>query len=130
MGEPAHIRAFVALDLDATSLRRVARVADRLRMGSGAPSAAWTPVDKLHVTLKFAGQLPTVAVVPLGKALQPLAEGKPPPPACGLRLDAFPSSSDARIVVVELDDGSKAIAKLAARIEKLVGKYGVAPEER
>ena len=35
----ATIRAFVALDLDPMSLRRVVRVADRLRMGSGAPSA-------------------------------------------------------------------------------------------
>ena len=35
----ATLRAFVALDLDPMSLRRVVRVADRLRMGSGAPSA-------------------------------------------------------------------------------------------
>src|SRR5579871_1010706 len=84
------IRAFVALDLDSMSLRRVVRVADRLRMSSGAPSATWTPSDKMHVTLKFMGDLAEDQVVPLGKALAPLVEAAAPLPACAMRLAAFP----------------------------------------
>ena len=55
--KPERIRAFVALDLDSLSLRRVMRTADRLRMASGAPAATWTTGDKMHITLKFAGHL-------------------------------------------------------------------------
>jgi len=124
------IRAFVALDLEPMSHRRVARLSDRLRMGSGAPSATWTPTANLHVTLKFAAELPVSAVTPLSEALAPLVEGKPPPPACSLRLDAFPSVKEAKIVVVELVDATGALAKLAAKVEKLTSKYGVAKEER
>lgn len=124
------IRAFAALDLDATSLRRVVRLADRLRMGSGAPSAVWTPAGNMHVTLKFMGALPLAAVAPLGKALRPLAEGKEAPPPSPLRLTAFPSPEDARIVVAELEDPGGAIAKLAARVEKLALKHGLEKDDR
>ena len=72
------LRAFVALELDAPSSRRIGRVSDRLRMGSGAPSATWTPAPKMHVTLKFLGDLALEDVAPLGQALRPIAEGIAP----------------------------------------------------
>lgn len=124
------IRAFVALDLDPMSLRRVVRVADRLRMGSGAPSASWTSAGKMHVTLKFMDPFPLEAVTPLGQGLRSLVEDKPAPEPCSLRLAAFPSVEDARIVVVELDDPRGAVGKLAAKIEKLASKYGVPKDDR
>lgn len=124
------IRAFAALDLDATSLRRVVRLADRLRMGSGAPSANWTPAGNMHVTLKFMGALALDAVAPLGQALRPLVEGKPPPEPSSLRLTAFPSPQEARVVVAELEDPDGAIGKIAAKIDKLAQKHGVPKEDR
>jgi 2'-5' RNA ligase len=128
--KPAAIRAFAALDLDSMSLRRVARVADRLRMSSGAPSATWTAPSKMHVTVKFMGELPLDAVESLGEAMRPLVEGHPAPPASPLRLAAFPRTADARVVVVELDDASGTMAALAEKIDKLAGKHGVPKEER
>ncbi|HEY8086922.1 MAG TPA: 2'-5' RNA ligase family protein, partial [Polyangiaceae bacterium] len=86
------IRAFVALDLDSMSLRRVVRVSDRLRMSSGAPSATWVPAGNLHVTLKFMGALAVDAVPSLGKAVAALVEGKPAPPPSVMRLAAFPEA--------------------------------------
>src|SRR5271169_6251356 len=95
-GKVEALRAFVALDLDAASQRRIGRVSDRLRMGSGAPSAMWTPAPKMHVTLKFLGDIAAEVVTPLGQSLRPLAEGKPAPAPFAFRLDAFPSVKDAR----------------------------------
>jgi 2'-5' RNA ligase len=124
------IRAFVALDLDSMSVRRAARVADRLRMGSGAPSAAWTTRDKLHLTLKFMGSLRAQAVAPLGKALGALVEAKraPSPGACSLQ--AFPSAEMASFVVIEFEDPGGTLAKLAEKIDKIAYKHGVAREAR
>jgi 2'-5' RNA ligase len=124
------LRAFVALDLDPQGLRRMVRLSDRLRMSSGAPSATWVPAAKMHVTLKFAAELPQSAVAPLAKALAALAEGKAAPPACALKLAAFPSAAKASVVVAELVDGKGALAKLAAKVDKLFVKYGVPPETR
>jgi RNA 2',3'-cyclic 3'-phosphodiesterase len=118
------IRAFVALDLDSVSVRRVARVADRLRMGSGAPSAAWTPSAKLHVTLKFMGELPVDAVLSLGNALGALVAGKKAPRPGSFRLDAFPSVEEAEIVVAALEDPFGDLRKLAASLDKIASKQG------
>jgi 2'-5' RNA ligase len=130
MGAAEDFRAFVALDLSSISLRRVAQVAERLRMGTGAPSATWTPAAKMHITLKFIPALAAHAVVPLGRALRPLAEGKPAPSPCALRLTAFPAVEDARVVVAELCDTQGALAALAEKVDRLTAKYGVAREER
>jgi 2'-5' RNA ligase len=124
------IRAFVALDLDPTSLRRVARVADRLRMASGAPSATWVPASRMHVTLKFMGELPIEVVAPLGDALRPLASGQSAPKACPIRLNAFPTIEEAHIVVADLEDPSGDLAKLAEKVEKLAHRYGITQDER
>jgi 2'-5' RNA ligase len=124
------IRAFVAVDLDAKSLRRVVRVADRLRMASGAPSATWTPHENLHVTLKFMGGLPSTAVAPLGKALAPLVDPQQALQPGSCRLDAFPSIGHANIVVMVLADPLGQLAKLAAKVEKLAARHGIAPEAR
>jgi 2'-5' RNA ligase len=124
------VRAFLALDLDASSLRRVARVADRLRMGSGAPSATWVPATRMHVTMKFVAELPIETIDPLGKSLRPLVEGKRAPKACSFRLNAFPTIEQARVVIVELVDASGELTKLADKVDKVVHTYGIPREER
>jgi RNA 2',3'-cyclic 3'-phosphodiesterase len=117
------LRAFVALDLDAVSVRRVARVADRLRMGSGAPSATWTPAPKMHATVKFLGNVARGAIERL------VADKKAPRPGT-FHLDAFPSVEAARVVVALLEDPHGDLAKLAGRLDKLGVKFGVAPEKK
>lgn len=124
------LRAFVALDLDPMSVRRVARVADRLRMGSGAPSASWTPPAKMHVTMKFLGDVARDSIAPLAKAIEPLTAGEKPPRAGTFHLDAFPSLAAARVVVAMLEDPHGDLAKLAARLDEIGSKFGVAAEKR
>jgi 2'-5' RNA ligase len=133
MGGPKsaeRIRAFVALDLDAKSVRRVVRVADRLRMASGAPSATWTPQGNVHLTLKFMADLPAVATAPLGEALATLAGAGKAPQLGTCSLQAFPSVEQASVVVIQLADPLGHVAKLAARIEKLASVHGVPRESR
>jgi 2'-5' RNA ligase len=125
-----NVRAFVAVDLDAMSLRRVARVADRLRVGSGAPSAAWTPTSKMHVTVKFLGDIPRDAVERLTRAIEPLTLDKKAPRPGGFVLDAFPSPEACRVVVAILQDPHGELAKLAERLDKIGSKIGVATEAR
>ncbi len=124
------IRAFVALDLDARSLRRVVRVADRLRMASGAPSASWTPHENIHVTLKFMAGLPKAAVAPLGETLATLVDPQKTLQPGTCRLDAFPSIGHANVIVMVLADPLGELRKLAAKIEKQALRHGIAAESR
>jgi 2'-5' RNA ligase len=124
------IRAFLALDLDAASLRRVARVADRLRMASGAPSATWVPPGRMHVTLKFMGDLPTATVAPLSDALRLLMDRRPAPKATPFCLDAFPKVEQAHVIVVELLDPSGELSELAREVDRAAHDHGLAREQR
>jgi 2'-5' RNA ligase len=124
------IRAFLALDLDSTSVRRIARVADRLRTASGAPSATWVAPAQMHVTLKFIAELPVAFAGPLGMAIRPVVEGKRAPKPCSFRLDAFPRAEDAQVIVATLQDMNGDLSKLAGIVDKLTFKFGVPKEER
>jgi 2'-5' RNA ligase len=124
------IRAFVALDLDPVSVRRVARISDRLRMGSGAPSATWTRPEKFHLTLKFIGELPLDGVAWLAKALAVLAVGKNAPRPGTFRLDAFPSVEEAEIVVAVLQDPFGDLRMLALALDEIASKHGCPTEAR
>ncbi len=124
------IRAFVALDLESTSLRRVARVADRLRMASGAPSATWVAAANMHVTLKFMDELPSAAANELANDLRSLVEGRAAPAACRFRLAAFPDLETAHVVVAELEDKGGQLSKMSAEVSSLALDLGVQPEER
>jgi 2'-5' RNA ligase len=126
----ATIRAFVALELEPDSLRRTVQIADRLRMGSGASNAAWTPPEKMHVTLKFAGNLPLDAVGALTTQLASLASRLRRPRPCASRLGAFPTVQSARIVILELEDSSGELGELATRVDELLFSHGIPREER
>jgi 2'-5' RNA ligase len=117
--EGGTVRAFVALDLDAVSLRRVADLAEALRTAQAAPSARWTPPDNMHVTLAFAGALRSDAVVPLANGLRPLARSTPTPTSHGSWLDGFPSTAKAGVVVLRLRDENGALATLAEKVADL-----------
>jgi 2'-5' RNA ligase len=118
------------LDPEAMSVRRLMRVADRLRMSSGAPSASWTTPEKLHLTLKFADRLSAAAVSAIGGELARWVIGVSAPTAVVSRVGAFPSLSDARVVVIDLADADGALARLAAQADALLAKHGVPAEAR
>jgi RNA 2',3'-cyclic 3'-phosphodiesterase len=124
------IRAFVALDLDEASVMDATRLADRLGKVGGAPKAAWTAADKMHVTVKFAGELPVAAVEPVAAALRPLALAPRVPWTCPLEIGAFPGIGRARVLVLELRDEDATLARLAAAVDERFAPYGVAREER
>jgi len=124
------IRAFVALDLHPMGVRRIGRVAERLRMSSGAPRAAWTPPAKIHVTLKFIGQLPTSTVEPLRQAIGLLTDGKAAPVLGEIGLDAFPSMREALVVIATLSDPKGELAQWARRLDDRAALLGIAKVTR
>ena len=126
----ATVRAFFALDLDAMSARRIFRASERLRMASGAPRATWTPLERVHVTLKFVEHLPVAAVEPLARVVGARVGETPLPAPFPFTLGAFPNVRRARIIVAELRDDAGALAALAKAVEALAHDHGLEREER
>jgi 2'-5' RNA ligase len=99
-------------------------------MSSGAPSATWTAPGKIHVTLKFIGQLPTSTVEPLRQAIGLLTDGKAAPKVGEIGLDAFPSMREALVVVATLSDAKGELAQWARRLEDRAALLGIERETR
>jgi 2'-5' RNA ligase len=124
------LRAFVALEPDSPSLRRLARVSEHLRLASGAPSASWVPPARMHVTLLFVAALASESVDPLAQALRSLAAGRSAPDLGGLKLEAFPSLASAEVAIAEVADPQKDVAKLAAAVNAHAGSLGIPVDAR
>lgn len=124
------LRAFVALDLDAVSSTRVAHLSQRLQGATTAPRATWTPPEKMHVTLAFAGALRVHLVDALARALEPMAKSVIRPMAHRSWLDAFPSTARAEVVVLRLKDENGVLATLADKVADLPPFQTAAKGER
>src|SRR5947207_1288570 len=73
------MRAFVAANLDIGAARRVADLGRRLRGSTGAPRASWMAPTRLHLTLRFLGDI-DVAISPGPRTAAP---GKSTTPRVG-----------------------------------------------
>jgi RNA 2',3'-cyclic 3'-phosphodiesterase len=127
---PERIRAFVALDLDLESTRRLGTLAERLRGSNGAPVASWTPEIKMHLTVKFLGDTLTSHVTDLTAAVETMVQTIPRPRPAAIHVDGLPRLAQARVVVADVDDPDGALDALARRIEDLAVDFGFARESR
>jgi 2'-5' RNA ligase len=122
------MRAFCALNLDIASVRRLDEVARTLRALPLAPLARWVPPTRMHVTLKFLGDVDIGLAPAIVEALVPIAESEHAPRVVYARLSGFPNDVRARLVVALLNDAEGAVRRLAARVEEAAGKLGFEPE--
>jgi RNA 2',3'-cyclic 3'-phosphodiesterase len=127
---PERIRAFVALDLDLESTRRLGHLAERLRRSNGAPLATWTPETKMHLTVKFLGDALTAHVTDLAAAVESIVHTTARPRPAAIRIDGLPRSAETRVVIAAVDDPDGALDALARRIEDLGAVFGFARESR
>jgi len=121
-------RCFVALDVDDAGVRateRAQRLLDTLAVRK-------TPVSEaVHLTIKFLGDVDIDAVGrPLLEAMRPLVEGHRTPSLGTARLDAFPDSKRAHVVILLTADPMGALAALAARADEAAESLGIPREQR
>ncbi|MEI7893354.1 MAG: RNA 2',3'-cyclic phosphodiesterase [Myxococcales bacterium] len=124
------LRAFVAVNLDIATVRHVADVARRLRSHPLARPASWVAPTKMHVTVRFLGDIDAALVPALSDALAPLAKNHVVRPTHLGRADAFPSRTSARVLIAAIDDPFGDLASLASAVEDRVCDLGLERERR
>ncbi|HBX69988.1 MAG TPA: RNA 2',3'-cyclic phosphodiesterase [Chloroflexi bacterium] len=123
------IRAFIALDLPPEVQENLAQVSAQLKEQLGEKSVRWVPVENIHLTLKFLGD---VSVNNLGVLKEIIAseaaQAKPMEFSVG-RLGAFPKIRRPRVIWVGIEAPPELMA-LQRSIEARTTRVGYPPDER
>ncbi|MBC7359324.1 MAG: RNA 2',3'-cyclic phosphodiesterase [Desulfacinum sp.] len=122
------IRTFVALDLPEPVQRSLDTFAAPLRQRD--LPVRWIPVDRVHLTLKFLGDVPPERIGDMARALTRAVSDQPPfqlqPAGCG----AFPTLKNMRVVWVGVQGDLQALKALHGKVEGALAPLGYPPENR
>jgi 2'-5' RNA ligase len=130
------MRLFLALPLPDDAARALEEATRRHVASPAAPPGDWraTPAERIHLTLKFLGEVDPARVPALSEALPGIAR------AAGGPIDAeaggpggwllLPSPRDARVLAVRLSDPAGRLPSLAASVEGRTAALGFARERR
>jgi 2'-5' RNA ligase len=119
------MRLFTAIDPSADMLLRLERLMSALR-----PEALikWSPLDNLHITIKFIGQWPESHVHELDDALRSLLP-REPFEAEVKELGWFPNERSPRILWAGIRGGDP-LLKLARETDECLAGLGIPKEDR
>lgn len=126
---PTTVRLFTAIELPDHVRAHLADAQDRLRRANPEKRATWSSPDKLHVTLKFLGEVDERKVRALCDAL-----GRPPLRAPGdLRadhLECFPPRGAIRVIAAGLSGDLLSLRAIHAAVEDACDPLGFPREDR
>ena len=127
------MRLFVALEIDATAARHIGECMDDLRRRAleQAPQAriSWVPIDRLHLTVRFIGEVDAARAESIAIALKPrLAASR-----FRLALDgvgAFPPRGAPRVLWAGMTSDVAPLLALEQEVTARLAAGAVPPEQR
>jgi RNA 2',3'-cyclic 3'-phosphodiesterase len=119
------MRLFTAIDPSAEVLLRLERLISVLRPEA---LAKWSPIDNLHVTIKFIGEWPESRLEELHEALTSLLP-REPFEAEVKDLGWFPNERSPRILWIGVHGGNP-LFELARETDECLAKLGIPKEDR
>ena len=127
------MRLFVAVEIGETLAARAAELSRELqrRAADAAPRArvTWVPPDRLHLTVRFIGEMDDARAAAVGEALEPTLNVAP----FDLTLagaGAFPKSGSPRVLWAGVASGREALVAAEREISARLARLGVPEEER
>jgi 2'-5' RNA ligase len=131
-----HMRIFCAVDLPEDVRARVAAHISRLREATAAAAEAshvkigWERTEKLHLTLKFLGDVEAARIEALTRAAARAADGVGRFALTLGEAGSFPASGNARVIWLGLRDQTNQLAALHARLEEECARENFPRESR
>lgn len=89
-----------------------------------------TAPERVHLTLKFLGEVPPEDFPRLNSALERMDRPQAPFEAATSGFGVFPSARRARILWAGIGDGSEELESLARAVEAALAPEGFAPEDK
>jgi RNA 2',3'-cyclic 3'-phosphodiesterase len=124
------LRVFCAVEFPAEVRARAAEHVARLRSIVPEVRASWERTEKLHITLKFLGEIAPKRVEALSGAALLATQDMHPFMLALSGTGAFPPRGSPRVLWLGIADSSGALVRLQSRLEKECQAAGFAREER
>ncbi len=128
MDDAALVRAFVAIDIPNAECERAFAVSKRLR--KAGVRVSWTPPERMHLTLRFLGEVAPAVIARIAERLETEYAGVEPFP---LRLEgagAFPNAREARVIWVGLAPLAGPLEQVQEAAESAAREAGLKREKR
>jgi RNA 2',3'-cyclic 3'-phosphodiesterase len=123
------IRAFIAIKLSPEIHQRLNDVNVLLKQRLQGALIRWVPVDNIHLTLKFLGDVPTTNLDMLAKILKAEASQYEPFEISVGELGAFPSAHRPHVIWLGVQAPAE-LNTLQHGIEEETARLGYKPEDR
>jgi 2'-5' RNA ligase len=123
------IRAFLALDPPEEILREIGRIQDRLRKPIHG-DLHWVRPERIHLTLKFFGDISENAVVNISAVVGQAAAVVGPFELAIGGTGVFPDPSRPRVVWLGMSGEVARLVTFQQGLERALGEIGFPPEER
>lgn len=122
------IRSFIAIPLDLAVQKTATRLVKRL--AEDKDGIKWVPLDNLHLTLKFLGDVDNVEVPKVYGSIEKACADIEPIDLTFSGALALPSREKARVIGVRIEEPTGTLVKLVANLELLLADLGFKPEPR
>jgi len=122
------IRSFLAIELPKPILRKIEEVQGDLK--STHADVRWVNAEKIHLTLKFFGNIEESKIEPIVKSIEGPIQTTPPFSLKVKGVGAFPHLKNPRVIWMGLTNGKENIISLQQRLEVLLEKIGFQTEDR
>lgn len=119
-------RMFAAIDLTAEIRHRIIRTQQLL--DDAGWKCRWVPENRMHLTVRFYGDLDTQTIDSLRNEFRTRLEGQPALELCVSRLGAFPNPNRPRVLWLGVDDPFEQLLELRDRIDDASAAAGIEPE--
>lgn len=123
-------RIFIAVDISEEARRRAAALIDDLRSGVKNLRVGWERPEKLHLTLKFLGDVTNEQLEKLNKSVEQAASLVGPFYLRTGKTGIFPSIRKARVLWLGLEDAGGELQRLHQILEAECEKAGFTRETR
>jgi 2'-5' RNA ligase len=123
------IRAFIAIALPPDIQECLQLVSTNLKEQLGEKAVRWVPVENIHLTLKFLGDVSVANLDVLKEIISAEAASHKPMEFSVGRLGAFPKARRPRVIWVGVEAPSELFA-LQRGIEARTTRVGYPPDER
>ena len=122
------LRSFLAIELPKAILQNIEGVQEDLK--SSHADVRWVSPEKIHLTLKFFGNIEESRIEPIVESIEGPIRTTPPFPLTIRGMGAFPHLKNPRVVWVGLVDGNGMLAPFQRKLEVQFEEIGFQAEDR